>query len=179
MRDKKIKYWVGALTAVLLVGLDQLTKQLAQKYLLDGPFVIWDGVFELHYSTNTGAAFGILQDKRVFFIICTCIILAVVLYFYTKIPATKKYLPLNAVCVTIFAGAIGNFLDRLRLEYVIDFLYFKLINFPVFNVADCYVTIACAVFAFLIFFYYKESDFDFLERKESADEKVSKEPKSL
>ena len=172
MRDKKIKYGVGALAAVLLVGLDQLTKYWAQKYLLDGPFVIWDGVFELHYSTNTGAAFGILQDKRGFFLVCTCIILAAVLYLYRKIPATKKYLPLNAVCVTVFAGAIGNFLDRLRLEYVIDLLYFKLIRFPVFNVADCYVTISCAVFAYLIFFYYKESDFDFLEKQKGSSGQI-------
>ncbi len=177
MRDKKIKYGVGALATVLLVGLDQLTKQLAQKYLLDGPFVIWDGVFELHYSTNTGAAFGILQDKRGFFIVSTCVILAVLLYYYNKIPATKKYLPLNAVCVTVFAGAIGNFLDRLRLQYVIDFLYFKLIDFPVFNVADCYVTVACVAFAFLVFFYYKESDFDFLEKTKKAAQNLSEEVK--
>lgn len=165
MRDKKIKYGAGALAAVVLVGLDQLTKQLAQRYLIDGPFVIWDGVFELHYSTNAGAAFGILQDKRGFFIVSTCVILAAVLYFYSKIPATKRYLPLNAVCVTVFAGAIGNFIDRLRLQYVIDFLYFKLINFPVFNVADCYVTVSCVAFAFLLFFYYKDTDFDFWEKR--------------
>lgn len=168
MKKIWMKYGVGALAAVILIGIDQITKKLAQEYLMDGPFVIWDGVFELHYSTNKGAAFGILQDKRIFFILSTCVILAVILYFYSRIPTTKKYLPLNAVCVTIFAGAIGNFLDRLRLEYVIDFLYFKLINFPVFNVADCYITLSCVAFALLIFFYYKEEDFDFFHngRKE-------------
>lgn len=162
MKKIWMKYGVGALIAAALVGFDQVTKQLAQKYLIDGPFVIWDGVFELHYSINKGAAFGILQDKRGFFILTTCIVLAVILYFYSKLPNTKRYLPLNAVCVTIFAGAIGNFLDRVRLEYVIDFLYFKLINFPVFNVADCYITVSCAVFGLLILFYYKEDDFNFL-----------------
>lgn len=164
MKKIGMKYGVGALVAAVLVGIDQITKQLAQKYLMDGPFVIWDGVFELHYSTNKGAAFGILQDKRIFFILTTCLILAVILYFFSKIPATKKYLPLNAVCVTIFAGAVGNFLDRLRLEYVIDFLYFKLIHFPVFNVADCYITVSCVVFALLMFFCYKEEDFDFFHK---------------
>ena len=79
--------------------------------------------------------------------------------------------------MTVFAGAIGNFLDRLRLQYVIDFLYFELIDFPVFNVADCYVTIACASFAFLVFFYYKESDFEFLEKTKEMSQNASKEVK--
>ncbi|MCI8401210.1 MAG: signal peptidase II [Lachnospiraceae bacterium] len=173
MKKTGMQYWVGALLAAVLVGIDQLTKQLAQKYLMDGPFVIWDGVFELHYSTNKGAAFGILQDRRLFFILSTCIILAAVLYFYSRIPLSRKYLPLRAVCVTIIAGALGNFIDRLRLEYVIDFLYFKLINFPVFNVADCYITISCVAFAILIFFWYKEEDLDLLwSSREKEDAKI-------
>ncbi len=179
MKKNGMKYGIGALVAALLIAIDQFTKYLAQKYLMDGPIVIWDGVFELHYSTNTGAAFGIFQDGRIFFIVTTCIILAAVLYFYVKIPSERKYFPLNAVCVTVFAGAMGNFIDRIRLEYVIDFLYIRLINFPVFNIADCYVTLSCLVFGILIFFCYKEDDFAFLRRKkageaaegDSADEK--------
>lgn len=169
MKNLVKKYGIGALAAAVLIGLDQWTKQLAQTHLIDGPFVIWDGVFELHYSINKGAAFGILQDKRTFFILATCVILALIVYFYSKIPATKKYLPLNALCIGIFAGAIGNFIDRVRLEYVIDFLYFKLINFPVFNVADCYITVSCVVFAFLMFFYYKEEDLEFFHSKKEEE----------
>ena len=56
------------------------------------------------------------------------------------------------------AGAVGNMIDRISQGYVVDFLYFKLINFPIFNVADCYVTIAAACLVILIMFYYKDED---------------------
>lgn len=165
MKKKGIKCAIGAVVAALLIGLDQWTKYLAQKNLPDGPYVIWEGVFELHYARNKGAAFGILQDQRIFFILITTAILLLVIYAFVRIPASKRYLPMNAACVLIFAGAMGNFLDRLRLEYVIDFLYFKLINYPIFNVADCYITVACFGFALLVFFYYKDEDFRFMKRK--------------
>lgn len=175
MKKKGIKCVIGALATALLIGLDQWTKYLAQKNLMDGPYVIWDGVFELHYARNTGAAFGILQDQRVFFILITSVILLAVLYAYVRIPVTKRYLPMNAACVLIFAGAMGNFLDRLRLEYVIDFLYFKWINYPIFNVADCYITVACFGFALLVFFYYRDEDFQFLKRKKTKTEEGGQE----
>ena len=169
MKNKGTKYGLGALAVVLLVWIDQWTKQLAQKHLMSGPYVIWDGVFELRYSINKGAAFGILQNQRVFFIISTCLVLAAILYCYHKIPATKKNIPLLVLCVTVMAGALGNFIDRLYLEYVIDFLYFKLINFPIFNVADCYITVSCVVFMLLMFFFYKEEDLDFFGKSNKQE----------
>ena len=72
----------------------------------------------------------------------------------------RKYLPLRACAVLIAAGAVGNFIDRIRLGYVVDFLYFKLIDFPIFNVADIYVTVSTALFIVLLCFYYKEEDID-------------------
>ena len=89
-----MKYGLGVLFTALLVWLDQWTKQLAVEHLKSGPYVIWEGVFELRYSINKGAAFGILQNQRIFFIITTCIVLAAIVYCYHKIPATKKNLPL-------------------------------------------------------------------------------------
>lgn len=170
MKKIGMKYGLGALAVALLVAFDQWTKQLAQQHLANGPYVIWDGVFELHYSINKGAAFGILQNQRIFFIISTCLILAAILYCYHKIPATKRHLPLLILCITITAGALGNFIDRLYLEYVIDFLYFKLINFPIFNVADCYITVSCFVFMFLMMFFYKEEDLYFFGKKSSGEQ---------
>ena len=64
--------------------------------------------------------------------------------------------------VLIASGAVGNMIDRVRLEYVVDFLYFVLINFPIFNVADIYVSVACVLLAVVILFYYKEQDLEFL-----------------
>ena len=69
-------------------------------------------------------------------------------------------LPLKACIVAIAAGAIGNMIDRVRLGYVIDFFYFELIDFPIFNVADIYVTVAAFALVLLILFYYKEDEID-------------------
>lgn len=81
----------------------------------------------------------------------------------------QKSICLLRICsILLIAGAVGNLIDRVRLNYVIDFFYFKLIDFPIFNVADCYVVVACIIFAFLILFYYKEdSDFDFLRKQKN------------
>ena len=158
--NKKTKYnLIGLAMAGLLIALDQWTKALAVKYLMNQqPFVIWDGVFELHYLENRGAAFGILQGQKVIFLICTVLVLAVLAFYYNRMPLEKKYQPLRAVGVLLGAGAVGNLIDRMVQSYVVDFLYFKLINFPIFNVADCYVTIGAACLVFLILFYYKDED---------------------
>ena len=66
----------------------------------------------------------------------------------------------SAFGMMFFSGAIGNFIDRVRQGYVVDFFYFSLINFPIFNVADIYVTAAAFLLIFLCLFYYKEEDFE-------------------
>ena len=75
-----------------------------------------------------------------------------------------RYLPLLLVCELIFSGAIGNFIDRVRQQYVVDFIYFSPIDFPVFNVADIYVTVGCALMVVLFLFYYKDEELGFLHR---------------
>ena len=72
----------------------------------------------------------------------------------------KKFLPLRICAIFIASGAIGNVIDRVRLNYVVDFLYFKLIDFPIFNVADIYVTVAAVMLVILVCFYYKEEDLE-------------------
>ena len=101
-----------------------------------------------------------LQNQQIFFFFSVILISIFVLWFYLRVPMEKKYLPLRLCAVFIMAGAYGNFIDRLRLGYVIDFFYFKLIDFPVFNVADIYVTVSTVVFCLLLFFYYKEEDLE-------------------
>ena len=73
---------------------------------------------------------------------------------------------MHILAVTITAGAVGNVLDRIRLNYVVDFVYISLINFPVFNVADIYVTVSAVLFFIYVIFYYKEEDFQFLKKRE-------------
>lgn len=152
---------------VFLTVADQITKMLAVKNLADGPFILWDGVFEFYYVSNYGAAWGILSGKRIFFIIMTFIVMFVIAYVYFRTPKVKKYVPLISCEILLFAGALGNFIDRIRLGYVRDFLYFSLIDFPIFNVADCYVVLSAIILCLLVMFVYKDEDFEFLSRKKT------------
>ena len=84
-------------------------------------------------------------------------------------PADKKYNYLFFTIIFLTSGAIGNFIDRIRFAYVRDFIYFELIDFPVFNVADIYVTLSVITLIILIFFVYKDEDFEFLSRKRKSN----------
>lgn len=161
------RYGLFGILVILAVALDQWTKRLAFNILrTGGPFVIWDGVFELRYSENRGAAFGILQGKQGFFFLVAAAVIIVVLLFLAKLPSGKRYLPLFGSMVLLTSGAVGNMVDRMVQGYVVDFLYFSLIDFPIFNVADCYVVVAAAVLVLLISFVYKEEELDSLFKKE-------------
>ena len=81
------------------------------------------------------------------------------------------FLPLRIIAVFILAGAWGNMIDRLRLSYVVDFFYFSLINFPIFNVADIYVSVGTAVLAVLILFVYRDEDLNRLLNKGKREKK--------
>ena len=170
--NQKLKSFLGLLAgSALLTGLDQWTKLLAVEHLKDStPLVIWDGVFELLYSENRGAAFGMLQGKQGFFLVVAACVFAAVLYAFWKMPADRRYLPLKVCLVSITAGAAGNLIDRVAQGYVVDFLYFKLIDFPIFNVADCYVTAATAVLFVLMMLYYTDEELEVFRfrRKEQA-----------
>lgn len=151
------------LSFILLIIIDQWTKALAVAHLMNKePFIIIDGVFQLRYLENRGAAFGMLQGQQTFFLITGIIAVIVLAYVYFKLPWKKRFLPLRAVALFIAGGAIGNMIDRVSLGYVVDFFYFELIDFPIFNVADIYVTCATIVLALLILFYYKEEELDCL-----------------
>ena len=150
---------LGIVSFVILVLLDQITKKLAVLKLKDQePFILIKNVFQLYYLENRGAAFGILQGKRTIFIILTVIVLVFMAYCYIKLPYAAKFLKLRIVIVLIASGAVGNCIDRSLHGYVVDFFYFNLINFPIFNVADIYVTCSAVLLVILILFVYKEQD---------------------
>lgn len=158
---KKLKWFWLLAGAVILVLADQFTKMLADTYLKNQQSIpIIEGIFELTYVENRGAAFGMLQNQRIFFLVLTVVAVAALTFLYSRIPAEKKFYPLSVTVIFLIAGAIGNMIDRALNGYVIDFLYFKLIDFPVFNVADIYVTVSCFVMIFLLLLFYKEEDLD-------------------
>ena len=164
MNTKKslgVLYGLGVLLSVVLIWLDQFTKYLAVEGLRGKrPFVILPGVFELRYLENRGAAFGLFQNRQMFFVCAAVVIFLLIGFFYGRIPGGRRYLPMRICGVLICAGAVGNLIDRIRYQYVVDFFYFSLIDFPIFNVADCYAVIACILFAYLILFFYKEEELE-------------------
>lgn len=148
---------------IILIAADQFTKHIAVLKLKNQPaFSIIDGVLEFNYLENRGAAFGMLQNQKVFFVFVAVIFLGVIIYVLFRTPEETKYTRLHVLLVMIAGGAIGNMIDRLRLDYVVDFIYIVLINFPIFNIADMYVTFATAILVIQVLFVYKENDFNFL-----------------
>lgn len=190
MNRKSNKFMgLSFLTIVMLVVLDQLTKFLAVIKLKNSiPFVLIDGVFELKYLENQSAAFGVdvvslfqrifkikyfienpdafLRTKMIFFVVVTIAVVVLLVILYKRIPSTKRFFWMNIMLIFFIAGAIGNLIDRIVNNYVVDFFYFKLINFPIFNVADIYVCVAAGLLILVSLVVYKEdSDFDFLSLK--------------
>jgi signal peptidase II len=146
--------------AAALVLFDQLTKYLAVKYLKGNePFVLISNVLELHYLENTGAAFSMLEGQQWFLYIITAAFLIVAIFCLSRLMRDRKFNPI-IICITVLcAGAVGNFIDRVVHHYVVDFIYFSIINFPIFNVADIYVTLGVIVLICLVLFKYKDDDF--------------------
>lgn len=161
-------YFIDIILLIGLIILDQYTKGLAVLKLKNkAPFVIINNVFEFYYLENRGAAFGMLQNQKFFFVFVAIIFLIIIAYVLIKCPNKKQYISLHILLTAISAGAIGNMIDRVLNNYVVDFLYLKLIDFPVFNVADIYVTVATFLLIILILFKYKDNDFDFISIKKS------------
>ena len=161
-KTRTIFFVVDIISIVILFFADRITKIKASHALMGkDPFVLIQDVLEFRYLENRGAAFGMLQDFRIFFIVIGVVFLAAMVFFLLRIPATKKYRLLRICLCMMAAGAAGNLYDRVTLNYVIDFIYFSCINFPIFNVADCYVTVSTAVLIILLLFVYREEDLAF------------------
>ncbi len=152
---------VLAVTAAL-VGLDQLTKWLTVVHLKESdPAVLINGILELTYLENRGAAFGVMQGARWWFVAFTSVVmlglLAVLLF-----GRYRRYPLFNVGIVLIVAGGVGNLIDRIVNGFVVDMLHFHIaaigFDFPVFNVADCYVVIGSVLVLFFFFFIYDEKN---------------------
>ena len=146
-------YIISVIAIAVLTALDQVTKHLAAAYLENAePFVIIKGVFELNFARNEGAAFSILQGTRWFLVGFTIIVFVFLIYFYIKLPKTRFEKLCRISLILVASGALGNFICRLLWGNVIDFFYFRLINFPLFNVADIFVVAGCFLLVFALIF---------------------------
>ncbi len=164
---KKLFLLLDILMIVALIFFDQYTKRQAVLYLKDKPaYNLINGILELNYLENQGAAFGVLPNQKIFFVFVAIVILCAAGYVLLKLPEHKKYRILHFLFSLIVAGSIGNMIDRVRYDYVVDFIYFVRMNFPIFNVADIYATVSAVILLFLLCFVYKEKDLYFISFKQ-------------
>lgn len=158
-----------SLIVLLLILLDQLTKAIADTALADvSSVVLINDFLSFQLVYNRGAAFGMLDGGRILFIIITVFICLFLELFYIRIPDTKRYIPLKICCIGIFAGAVGNFIDRVKQGYVVDFIAcdFGSYSFPRFNIADIYISVTGILLIFLLIFYYKDDEITSVFKKE-------------
>ena len=141
--------------AALIVVVDQITKYLTVAMIpLDGRVDFIPGLLSLTYAQNTGAAWSMFEGMQWMFALIFLVLTVAVLYEYFKSP-----LPFNKFerwCIAaIYGGGLGNMIDRVRLGYVIDMIKTDFMNFPVFNVADCFITCGCFAMIFSLLFFNK------------------------
>lgn len=138
--------------AIAIVIIDQVTKYYAQSYLQAIHTIpIIQDIFHLTYARNTGAAFSILRNKQLFLIIMTSIVTLVLILYLFKNRKDPSIL-LKISIAFIIGGAIGNLIDRIRFNYVIDFFYLVIINYPIFNVADIFVVVGAILIGYGVIF---------------------------
>lgn len=139
---------------LVLIALDQLSKLWIVNNIPLGevkPFL--PGIFSLTYLQNRGAAFSILQDQQWFFALVTCIVIGVAIYYAHKMIHGSLWFLTGLLL--IIAGGLGNFIDRMRLGYVVDMVHLDFMDFAIFNVADSYLIIGVIV---LMIALWKEED---------------------
>ncbi len=132
--------------ALGFIAIDILTKISAENSLkaIETIPIIQD-IFHLTYVENRGIAFGMFSGGRVYFVIISLIILALLAVVLLKTPKESRTVWLKMATAFIYGGAIGNMVERIFKGYVVDFLDFRIIDFPVFNVADIAVCVGAAM----------------------------------
>ena len=155
---------MAILAIIILTALDQLVKHLiSTNFQVGQTRKIIDGVFQLNYVQNRGAAWGSFSGKIVF------LLAAIYVYIRLADNQEKKYTPLRISLVFLISGAVGNMIDRVARGYVVDMFDFCLINFPVFNVADIFVTCSFIVIVILVLFKYKDDELSEIIHQKQTD----------
>ena len=141
-----MQFLILTVFALAVAGIDQFTKYLTVTGIpLYGHVDFIPGVVGLTYVQNTGAAWSMLQGMRWFFVILFLILTALILWEYFKAP--MPFSKFDRWCIAaIYGGGLGNMIDRARLGYVVDMIQTEFMEFPVFNLADCFITCGCILF---------------------------------
>lgn len=141
---------------ILIAGIlaDIYTKYLAVTVFSINEIEVIKNILYFTYVENRGAAFGILQNQKWLLVIFTLIIMiCIVIYMIIKKPDNKILITSLSM---ILSGGIGNLIDRINLSYVIDFIDVRIINYPVFNIADCLVVCGSVLLCVYILFFYEK-----------------------
>lgn len=148
---------ISLLAAVIMIVIDQCTKLWAVAKLRPiGSTPVIDGFLDLTFVENRGVAFGMLYGKKWVILCMVAVIVAILVYYFIKLPKTKEYHYVRAAMTLILAGAVGNVIDRMMRGYVVDFFEFTFVDFPVFNMADIYIVVGVILLAILMLFVIKE-----------------------
>lgn len=153
---KSKKFWCPVMI-ILIVAFDQLTKYLAKSFLYpDNAVTVIKGFLEFRYAENTGMAFSMFSGGRIFFIILTAVVVVgCLVYMYSK--NCLKDLWLFWTLGVIVSGGIGNLIDRVFLGYVVDFINPLFVDFAIFNIADCAVTLGTvSLISYLLVMCFKK-----------------------
>ena len=139
-----------------IVTADQWTKFLTVAHIpLYQDIEFLPGFLGLTYVRNTGAAFSSFEGQQWLFAIIFVIFTGLILFEYFKKP--QPFTTFDRWCIAaIYGGGLGNMIDRVRLGYVVDMIETKFMNFPVFNVADCFITCGCIALMVSLIFFNKE-----------------------
>lgn len=159
--------WI--ILAILIAAADQLSKYIVVKNIRPNEMIpVIDNFFYLTFIRNEGAAFSILQNGRLFFLILTPVIAVFLIYFLMK--SKSSFLKLSLAM--ILGGAAGNYIDRLLIGSVTDFFSFRFGSYPfaIFNVGDAIITIGTCLLAVYLIFIYKEPDKKGPKRKNEGQE---------
>ena len=149
-------YLLMTLFAAVAVALDQITKAMTVASIpLHTRVPFFDGVFHFTYVQNTGAAFSSFLGQQWLFALIFAIFTVLMIYELWK--NTMGFKPFERWClVAIWAGGLGNMIDRVRLGYVVDMIEVEFIRVPVFNVADCFITCGCVLLIAHLVLFNKE-----------------------
>jgi signal peptidase II len=140
---KKLIKYILFIAAIVLA--DQWTKWIVVENIpLFGRVEFWPGVLSWTYTKNTGAAWSMLEGQRWLFVLIFAVLTVLLLLEYFKFPMPFTALE-RWLIAAIYAGGLGNVIDRVRLGYVVDMIHTDFMDFPVFNVADCFITCGCIV----------------------------------
>ena len=145
-----------SLFAAGIVAVDQLTKYLVVANIpLHGDVPFLPGILQLTYAQNTGGAWSMFEGKLWLFVGVFVVLTAMILFEYFKKP--MGFSKFERWCIAaIYGGGLGNMVDRLRLGYVVDMLETEFIDFPIFNVADCFITCGCIALMISLFFFNRQ-----------------------